>query len=195
MVDLNVTRKKRQLGPSISVDPSCEVSFKTKDSPLDSNRFGSPAEASGSISKAHSSDSNQLWRTLKSCNKSSSRRRRQAFRHWLCWNISSMQLCGISIWFHSLDWTDRTDRQDQLDIQGLAVVAVDSVAPEASIQQAGPLIGIAGNRCVGVFPHISVEFSRRIHSNGCFCEATEDLQGPPQVHLVTLTSRGSIRLY
>jgi len=67
-----------------------------------------------------------------------------------------------------------------LDLQGLLVAAVDSVAPEASIQQAGPLIRIAGNRCIGIFPYISVEFSRRIHSTGCFYIATEDLQGPPQ---------------
>ena len=103
--------------------------------------------------------------------------------------------------FHTTLWKfhwipqPRSDRQDRLDLQELLVVAVDSVAPEASIQQAGPLIRIAGNRCIGIFPYISVEFSRRIHSTGCFCIATEDLQGPTQVYLVTLTSRGSIRLY
>jgi len=71
---------------------------------------------------------------------------------------SSKRLCGNSIGFHSLDRTDRTDRQDRLDLQELLVVAVDSVAPEASIQQAGSLIRIAGNRCIGMFPCISVEF-------------------------------------
>jgi len=196
------------------------VSFILKDSPLDSNRFGSPAEASGLISKAHSFDPNQLWRTLKSCNNSSSRQRRQAFRHrlywnreifhtvlwnsstrihsidpiytydrsnppryrfgatsginstvrtphWDCrhqlyWNISPIQLCENSIGFHSLDRTHRTKRQDRLNLQEVLVVAVDSVAPEASIQQAGSLIRIAGISCIGIFPYNSVESSRRI---------------------------------
>jgi len=38
-----------------------------------------------------------------------------------------------------------------LDLQELLAVAVDSVAPEASIQQAGPPIRIAGNSCIGIF--------------------------------------------
>jgi len=41
---------------------------------------------------------------------------------------SSIQLCGNSIGFHSLDLSTYVDRAD------LLVVAVDSVAPEASIQ-------------------------------------------------------------
>jgi len=86
-----------------------------------------------------------------------------------------MQLCGISIGFHSLD---RTDRTDQLDLQELLVVAVDSVPLAASIQQPGSLIRIAGNRCIGIFPYISVEFSRRFHSTDClYVRAIEDLQG------------------
>jgi len=49
-----------------------------------------------------------------------------------------------------------SDRQDRLDLQGLLVVAADSVAPEALIQQAGPLIRIAGNSCIGIYFHTTL---------------------------------------
>jgi len=50
-----------------------------------------------------------------------------------------------------------------------ALQGIDSVALAALIQQAGPLIRLAGNSCIGIFfPYSPVEFSRRIHSTGCF---------------------------
>jgi len=82
---------------------------------------------------------------------------------------SSIQLCGNSIGFHSLDLSIYIDR---VDLQGLLVVAVDSVALEASIHQAGSLIRIASNSCIGIL-HAALWFSyRRFHSTGWLSVAT-----------------------